>query len=248
MELRSRIGVVFLSAVVAMCVMGCEPEQAAGPSSTSADEKGAATDKTAPAKEADDSSASTEAPARSEGGDAAAQPADGGAGNLELVGITFDVPADWQPEEVGTDALAPVAAYTIPAGEGDDGSACTVRITHYPNMAAMPNLVDVNMGRWLRQVQREDGSPSTADDASTWTIEANGVQLTLVDVEGYTAPTMGMGMADANAQAEREPTRMIAAILEHAQGPHFVRAQGKPTEMEARLDEIKQFIISGKAK
>lgn len=153
--------------------------------------------------------------------------------SLALDGITMTVPAAWVEQPTGgAGSMAPKAVYQIPHPAGDPAS---VRITHFPGMKGMD---DANIQRWLGQVQRTDGSPATRDDG-TLTVDLIGdVRVTTLDVTGSIKPTM--------RDAAKTDQRMIAGIIDHPQGPHFVVVVGDKSLMDAQADTILAFLKSAR--
>ena len=158
---------------------------------------------------------------------------------LSLTGLTMAPPAAWVRESVSAGSLAPKAAFSLPPVEGDPHK-CTVRITHYPNMKGMPGIDDLNVNRWLRQVTKVDGSPYTRDQAKIEVTEFGHVRLTILDLSG----TVSTGMGPAASKLPDH--RMIAAILDHPRGPHFVKAVGGLPTMQKWRDTILAFLKSAK--
>jgi hypothetical protein len=157
------------------------------------------------------------------------------SGSLSLTGVKFSVPPGWVKEEVKPSPMGPVAVYKIPkANGGDEG---TVRITHYPNMKGK-EMDDRNIDRWLGQVTKPDGSPMTRADAKITTSQVGPVRLTTVDMSGSVKMTMG--------DAAKPNYRMIATIVDHPQGPHFVVTGGPATSMEKWAAQIEGFLKSAK--
>ncbi len=163
----------------------------------------------------------------------------GSAKKLLLTGLTMTPPATWVRESVSAGALAPKAAFSLPPVEGDPHK-CTVRITHYPNMKGMPGIDDMNINRWLRQVTKADGSPHTRDQAKIEVSEFGHVRLTILDLSG----TVSAGMGPAASKLPDH--RMIAAILDHPRGPHFVKIVGGQPTMKKWRDAILTFLKSAK--
>ncbi len=163
----------------------------------------------------------------------------GPAKKLSLTGLTMTPPATWVRESVSAGSLAPKAAFSLPQVEGDPHK-CMVRITHYPNMKGMPGIDDLNINRWLRQVTKADGSPYTRDQAKIEVSEFGHVRLTILDLSG----TVSAGMGPAASKLPDH--RMIAAILDHPQGPHFVKIVGGLPTMKKWRDAILTFLKSAK--
>jgi hypothetical protein len=154
---------------------------------------------------------------------------------LELDGLTLTVPAAWKQHTVETSGpMAPKAVLQIPAESGDPG---TVRITHYPEMKGKDEM---NIARWLGQVNQPDGKPSTKEQAKIENIEQGEVKLTLVDLSGEVKLTM--------RDQARPGYRMIAAIVNHPKGPHFIVAAGPAELMAKSKDQVLAFVKSAKVK
>lgn len=162
-------------------------------------------------------------------------PATTATGELKLEGLKLTVPAGWVREEVEKSPMGPVAVFKIPKGDGSDDGA--VRITHYPNMKGK-EMDDRNIDRWVSQVNKSDGSPSTRADAKITTAEAGGVKLTIVELTG----SVKIAMRDSAKGGHK----MIAAILDHPKGPHFVVAAGPTASMEKWAAQIDAFLKSVK--
>jgi len=228
MKIASLVRLSCLVAVVVWTGAGCQeegnPPKPSKPASPSGGGKAASPTK---------SVAAPKAPAQPDAAHAAA-----GAkkeNTLTQGGITFTVPADWAPQVVEPGPLAAKAAYTLPGA----GEACTVRVTHFPNMRGREGMDDFNIKRWLSQVKKPDGSPMTRADAKIENIDLGSVQVILVDLEG----TISAGMSGGAAASGR---RMINAIVKHANGPHFVKAIGPSAAMKESADAIRAFIKSAK--
>ena len=97
------------------------------------------------------------------------------------------VPKRWmrQPQKK-RGPMSPKAVYTIP-GVKAKVAAGTVRITHFP---AMKGKNDLNIQRWLGQVTKTDGRPSTRKDATITKVDIGKVHLTIVDLSGSVRITL----------------------------------------------------------
>jgi len=164
----------------------------------------------------------------------AAAPAKGTT--LKLTGLTMIVPEGWVEEKVEPTPMGPKAILKIPKidPQGEDGM---VRITHYPNMKGK-DKDEMNIDRWLGQVSKPDGQPLTRSDAKITTTEAGPVRFTIVDMSGSAKLTM--------RDTSKPNQRMIAAIVDHPQGPHFVVAVGPIASMQKWAAQIDAFLKSAK--
>jgi hypothetical protein len=155
---------------------------------------------------------------------------------LELEGLSLAVPEGWKPKEIQPGPFAAVAAFTLPRAEGDsaDGS---VRITHYPNMKGMD---DMNIDRWLAQVTHDDGSRYSREEAKFAVREMGNVRLKTLDMTGNVQATM--------ADAPQPNSRMIAAIVDHPKGPHFIIVSGKIGTINQWEGSVSAFLKSATVK
>lgn len=153
---------------------------------------------------------------------------------LSLDGLAFTVPDGWKAGDIGTGPFPPVAVFNLSAVEGD-AEGPQVRITHYP---AMKGKDDMNLQRWLGQVTKEDGSSYSMDEAQLMVEEMGNVRLKVIDLSGNVKATM--------RDTPRPDNRMIAAIVDHPKGPHFVVAFGPRKSMEHWAGSIKLFLASAK--
>ncbi len=154
---------------------------------------------------------------------------------LRLSGLTMTVPEGWVPLPVREGPMAAKSAFALPRADGDEEDGM-VRITYFPKMKGMDER---NIDRWVAQVQRSDGTGSTRDDADIKVIEAGNVRLTLVDLSGTVKATM--------RAAPKPNGRLIAAIVDHPRGPHFVVASGGAKTMKKWERAIRAFLESSTA-
>jgi hypothetical protein len=155
---------------------------------------------------------------------------------LKLTGLTLTVPEGWVEEKVEATPMGPKAVLKIPKTDpgGEDG---VVRITHFPNMKGK-DKDEMNIDRWIGQVSKADGQPCTRSDAKITTTEAGAVRITMIDLSG----TVKLTMRDT----AKPNQRMIAAIVDHPQGPHFVVSAGPAASMEKWAAQIDAFLKSAK--
>lgn len=157
----------------------------------------------------------------------------GDGDELVLEGIVMTAPKDWKEVDAGHGGpMAPKAIFQIPNDNGDPGM---VRITHFP---AMKGKDELNIARWLGQVTQPNGMPSKREDAKVEMKQSGNVRLTIVDVSGSVKSTM--------RDAPKPGQRMIAAIVDHPKGPHFVVCAGSAELMEKRAADIMAFLESAK--
>lgn len=156
---------------------------------------------------------------------------------LKLTGIDLTIPDGWFPEPAEPGPMAAKAVFKLGGVEGDE-VGCSVRVTYFPGMKGMDRQ---NIDRWISQVRQPDGSTSTRDHAKVTTKETGNVRLTTVDVTGSVNTSMdGQGAGKPNY-------RLMAAIIDHPKGPHFVKASGNADSMKKWESSVRAFIESAKA-
>jgi len=155
---------------------------------------------------------------------------------LKLTGLTMTVPEGWVEEKVEPTPMGPKAIFKIPKTDpnGEDG---IVRITHFPDMKGK-DKDEMNIDRWIGQVSKADGQPSARSDVKIATTEAGSIRITTVDLSGTAKLTM--------RDTAKPNQRMIAAIVDHPQGPHFVVTAGPVASMEKWAAQIDTFLKSAK--
>lgn len=165
---------------------------------------------------------------------AANQAATGSGSKLALTGLTMSIPAGWIQDTVKPGPMAAKAVFKLSGVEGDPTGGF-VRITHFPGMKGMDKQ---NIDRWISQVRRPNGQPSTRENGKLTVTDQGAVRLTVVDITGSVNTSMG-------AQTEGQPNhRLIAAIVDHPQGPHFVKASGGVACMKKWEASILAFLAS----
>lgn len=157
-------------------------------------------------------------------------------GAVVLSGISMTVPDGWLAEAIMPGPFAPQAAFRLPKVEGD-AVDCTVRVSHYPGMKGMD---DQNIARWVGEMWHADGTRFTRDEVTIVTTEMGHVRLKVVDMSG----TMRAGVGRAGGG--QRSFRMIAAIVDHPKGPHFVKVTGGAASMEKWAGEVDAFLKSAR--
>ncbi len=153
---------------------------------------------------------------------------------LKLAGLNLTMPSEWTAEPTPTGPMAPKAVFSMPGAE-ETAEAGSVRITHYPSMKGKDEM---NIDRWIGQARKADGTPMTRADAKIEKKELGNVRLTTVDITGAIQATM--------RSAPKAGTRMIAAIVDHPKGPHFVSIVGDEKTMGKWEQTITKFLASAK--
>ncbi|HRX84499.1 MAG TPA: hypothetical protein P5572_05715 [Phycisphaerae bacterium] len=146
----------------------------------------------------------------------------------QFEGLTLTPPDGWKPFDASGGMMAPVAAFLLPPADGATGDT-EARLTYFPNMHGMP--AQMNLDRWFGQVQQPDGK-ATKDVAKVEEFDAGGAKITVADMTG----TIG-GQTDQ---------RMIAAIIEHPKGPHFLKVAGPAATVAKWHDSVIDYLKSAK--
>lgn len=177
----------------------------------------------------------TQAPAPAASAASAAAVADG---VLSLPGVTFSVPEGWV-HKPATSGMGLVAIFSLASIEAE-GPPVEVRITHYPNMKGMN---DANIDRWLGQVRTPDGGPTPREGAKISERTLGGVTLTIIDALGAVPEGSGMAM---DGGPTTKNGRMIAAIVDHERGPHFIKVSGDSATVDRWAESVYAFLNSAK--
>lgn len=229
----TRIFRLYASAMfVTFCCMGCNDKSDKGADTTSPQVPTALSNKPPPP-----STAIT--PQTVPTPTASSTPRPGDDQNLALTGLTFTVPRDWVVKPIAPGPFAAKAAFRIPVTGSDQG--CAVRITHYPSMKGKD---DMNIDRWASQFRNSDGKPLSRDSGkvSKRDIADGKIRLTIAQFDG----SMASGMSGSgSAQPDQ---RLVAAIVDHAQGPHFVKVTGSIESMKKVHESIIAFLLTAKIK
>lgn len=147
--------------------------------------------------------------------------------------ISYQVPAAWTEQPGGGMRRA---QYAIPAAPGDaEGGECA--LYHFPGQGGS---VDANLQRWYAQFQQPDGGSSEAK-ARVENFTAGGFPVTYVDVSGTYIASMG----PMTAGGEPKPGyRMLAGVIETAQGPWFLKCVGPESTIESSASGMKALLMS----
>ena len=147
-------------------------------------------------------------------GSAAGQPA-----------LHYDPPGDWIEEPAPSPMR--VTQFRLPKVPGDpeDGEL----VVFY--FGGSGGTVDANLQRWIGQMEQPDGRSSFAV-ASTTAFDANGLDVTVLDVPGTYVAAVRPGGAE---RLDKPEFRLLAAVVETPLGPYFFKLTG-PVRTIARWD------------
>ena len=153
---------------------------------------------------------------------------------LKLEGLTMEIPSGWGRPTVKTGQFSNKTVIALPKAGADENDG-SVEITHFPGMKGMDER---NIQRWIASVTQSDGSPHTRETARVSIAEVGPVRITTVDLSGTVRKSMRAG------GGEMPDHRMIAAIVDHPRGPHFVKAVGGSSTMTKWAQSMKLFLDS----
>jgi hypothetical protein len=158
------------------------------------------------------------------------------AERVTLEGFSFQPPTSWKTE--APTSTMRLAQYRIEPAPGDtDPGECA--LFHFPGSGGS---VQANIDRWIGQFEQPDGSAS-ADHASVERFTNEGLNISFVDVSGtYTGAGSGM----ATPAEPKQGYRMVAGVVETAQGPWFMKCTGPSATMAATGPGLKAMLKSAR--
>ena len=130
--------------------------------------------------------------------------------------LHYDPPGDWVEEPAPSPMRA--AQFRLPRVPGDpeDGEL----VVFY--FGGSGGTVEANLQRWVGQMEQPDGRSSFAV-ASTTAFDANGLDVTLLDVPGTYVAAVRPGAAE---RLDKPDFRLLAAVVETPVGPWFFKLTG----------------------
>jgi hypothetical protein len=153
--------------------------------------------------------------------------------------LDYTVPDTWQKETPR--GMLRLAQYRLPRADDDpeDGEVAVFG-------SGIGGSIDAIVQMWRSQFTQPDGQPIPEDAVVRQTLEAGGMQITVVDIAGnYSARSM---MPGASAPAPKDGYRMLAAIVETPAGPWYFKATGPAHTIAAHREEFMNLLRSIKAK
>ena len=149
--------------------------------------------------------------------------------------LTFTPPEGWM-EETPSSGMRRLQ-YRLPAASGDAELAV---------FADIGGTAEQNVSRWISQFTTEDGG-SVADEAKVTQEEINGLNVTILDVEGSYSGAMSAPMAGQGGGAAAD-YRMLAAVIETSTGPWFIKLTGQRDSVAEWEDSFYEYVRSTKPK
>ena len=156
---------------------------------------------------------------------------------LDLGVIKLQAPLDWQ-STTPTSTMRK-AQFTLPRAAGDAEDAELVVFYFGPGEGG---TVEANLNRWYGQFAQPDSSAS-ADKAQVTRDTADGMNLTMVDLDGtFIAPLM-----PGTPESYNKPDfRMLAAVLETSEGPYFFKLVGPKKTIAQHAANFNAFMKSAR--
>lgn len=156
---------------------------------------------------------------------------------LDLGPVVLQAPADWTSSP--PTSMMRKAQFTLPraAGDSEDGEL----VVFY--FGGEGGSAEANLKRWAGQFEQLDGS-SSMDKIKSSTETVAGMALTILDLSGtYVAPVNPM---DPTNRYNKPNFRMLAAVLETADGPFFFKLVGPEKTIEKSSAVFADFLKSAR--
>ena len=130
--------------------------------------------------------------------------------------LQYDVPDAWL--ERPTSSPMRVTEFQLPKvpGDAEDGEL----VVFY--FGGGGGSVEANLERWVNQMEQPDGR-SSFEVASTTGFDANGLNVTLLEVPGTYVAAVNPG---SPTRLNKPQFRLLAAVVETPGGPYFFKLTG----------------------
>jgi hypothetical protein len=148
------------------------------------------------------------------------------------VGLAYEFPADWRPEEPSSSMRFAQAVVPGPGGDGE--------ISLFFFGVGGGGGVEANLARWVGQV---DAAPGTTPERGNFAAGKD-LNITWVAVNG-TLKAGGMGMGPATDQPN---SSLFGAVAVGVGGPWFIKVTGPEATLKAQREPILTFLKSLKRK
>jgi hypothetical protein len=156
---------------------------------------------------------------------------------VDLGAVTLQADLAWQTATPSSSMRK--AQFTLPRVAGDPEDA---ELAVFYFGAGQGGSVEANLQRWYGQFEQPDSS-SSAEKAKTSQDVVDGMNLTMVDVNGTYTASMMPGMGE---HFNKPNFRMLAAVLETPQGPYFFKLVGPEKTVAHWANSFSEFVKSAK--
>lgn len=146
----------------------------------------------------------------------------------KIAGLSFTIAPEWQ--STPPSSMMRAAQFTVPAAEGDSEAGELVLFQGIGGSAQM------NIDRWVGQFSNQSGAPESGQkDIGT-------LKIYTVDINGTYSASMGPMMAAQTVT--KTDYRMLAAVVEGADGPWHFKLTGPKATLEKWKPAFMQLIDS----
>ena len=148
--------------------------------------------------------------------------------------LKYVIPESWKA--VTGSLPMRLAEFVLPRidGDGEDGAL----VLYY--FKGQGGSVQANLSRWMSQMVQPGDRPSR-DASTTRTLIANGLNLTVLEIEGTYVAAVRPG---ATERYYKPDFKMVAAIVETPAGPYFMKLTGPRKTIERWSSEVQSFLRS----
>ncbi len=144
---------------------------------------------------------------------------------INAEGLSFTLPAGWTPEEPSSRMR--IGQAVIP-GSGGNGE-----LTVFFFGPGGGGGAEANIGRWIAQM-------ADATEPKQETVEANGLNITVVDTSG----TLKKSTIGSFPSEDMPGYRLFGAVVEGPGGPWYLKAVGPQATMEEQRSGFKAMLMA----
>lgn len=151
--------------------------------------------------------------------------------------LTYTVPDTWKPVPVRSSMRT--GQFRLPAVSEDAEDATLIVFYLGPGGGGS---TEANIARWRGQFSLSDGEPIPDEQIVRETFQANGLEITLLDVAGRFQP--GALHFGGSLPPPKDNYRLLAAVVEGPGGPWFIKATGPSDAMAEHREAFVAFLQS----
>lgn len=150
--------------------------------------------------------------------------------------LKFESPASWKSETPTSQMRK--AQYVIPRA-GNDSEDGELVVFYFGRGEG--GTVEANIERWRGMFSNSAGNPLSDSDVHRQQIDAGGLKVTLVEIDGRYAAAMAPG---GPAGPPKDNYKMLSAVVETSNGPWFFKGVGPAATMAAHREEFNEMLKS----